>query len=320
MSIASKLDKHLDGCSVLLWEINLLKQSLHVSMHAGWADFPHDVAEIMKNPSYRKRVVKTDDLEGLNSALANIRKGKSSKVVFRIVSCDNLTHWCLLVGNAQDGDSDAIFGSLICIEEKFISQAEYGHLQQKDVSRSPVAGQAPGLSSQLLDSLLVKLGERADLHDQLGAICDWDTNGVFEAVLFSDIRQREGRVEVHKAGPIFNALPQGKSYPYEGTIAEMIVSLDLSYLIVDDTMESLKPIDWALFVPNGIRSYFAVPHFQDGIIRGVLIFCSANAADFSDDQEPYFRSISEIFFQLSADKYPHQPATGKHQPPAISLD
>lgn len=299
MSIASEFDKHLDGSSILLWEINLLKQSLHVTMHAGWADFPHDIAEIMKNPAYRESVVKSDDLDGLNSALASIRKGKSCKVVFRILSCDNSTHWCLLVGNAQEGAADSIYGSLICIEDQFISQADYGHLQKTNVHMFDEAGQALGLSAQRLNGLKRKLGQKRDLHERLEAICEWEKEGVFETVLFSDVKVREGRVEVHKAGALFTSLQQGKSYPYEGTIAEMIVSLNLSYMVVDDTMESLKPIDWALFVPQGIRSYFAVPYFAGGIIRGVLIFCSANASDFSDDQEFYFKSISQAFFAVS---------------------
>lgn len=296
MSVTSELDKYVDGSSILLWEINLLKQSLHVAMQAGWDEFPHDAAKIMKNPGYRQEVVKGEDLEGLNSALANIRKGKSCKVVFRILSCDNLTHWCLLAGNAEDSTPDTIYGSLICVEDHLISQADYGHPQNHE--SHPVSADA-GLPGRRMEALKRRLGRTDDLYERLQAICDWEQDGVFETVLFSDVKLREGRVEVHKAGALFKTLPQGKSFPYEGTIAEMIVSLNLSYIVVDDAMESLKPIDWALFVPHGIRSYFAVPFFENRVIRGVLIFCSADANGFSDDQEMYFKSISEAFFAQS---------------------
>ena len=179
-------------------------------------------------------------------------------------------------------------------------QASYGQLQQDGPFVPTQRAQETELFKRRLDILRRKLVRQDDLHARLATLCDWDSDHIYEAVLFSDVKLSDGRVEVHKAGAAFASLPQGNSYPYEGTIAEMIVSLNLKYIVVDDTMESLKPIDWALFVPHGIRSYFAVPTFQDGIIRGVLIFCSTNANDFNEEQAHFFSQISDVLFSLPA--------------------
>jgi hypothetical protein len=66
----------------------------------------------------------------------------------------------------------------------------------------------------------------------------------------------------------------GEMYSYEGTIAQDIERFKLDYLIVDDTLDSIKAIDWALFIPKGIRSYFARPFYGRGALRAVMILCS----------------------------------------------
>ncbi len=296
MGITSKLDKHLAGSSILLWKINLLKQSLHVTMHAGWADFPHDVAKLMKDPAYREAIVRKSDLEGLAKALSSLRRGLTARVVFQIGNSDNSTHWCLLVGNPQQGVFDEIYGSLLCIDMKLIGPGRAGALLGEDAgpAQHPVSDQQ--LSSRHLEALQNRLASGNGLIDRLQGICSWDNSNAFDSLLFSDVQQAEDKVVVYGAGAAFADLKEGGAYPYEGTIAEMIVSLNLDHMIVEDTMESLKPIDWALFVPQGIRSYFAVPTFAGGTIRGVLIFCSSNANQFSEEQKDFFVQIANVVF------------------------
>jgi PAS domain-containing protein len=112
--------------------------------------------------------------------------------------------------------------------------------------------------------------------------------GLAEAVILSRIFIAKNRVEVTGEGAAFFQAPEGDTYPYEGSIAENIVRFDLSHLIVEDTSRSIKPIDWVLFIPRGIRSYFAQPFFEDGILRNVLIFCSSEPKRFSEcNVRPY---------------------------------
>ncbi len=103
----------------------------------------------------------------------------------------------------------------------------------------------------------------------------------FDAIMYSDIYAKKNRVVVYYAGRPFQALPQGEVFAYEGTIAENISRFQLDHLIVENTFASIKAIDWALFIPHGIRSYFAKPFYERRVMRSVLILCSERSNHFS---------------------------------------
>lgn len=103
-----------------------------------------------------------------------------------------------------------------------------------------------------------------------------------DALIYSDIHIRKNNVVVYGDGPALHGMEGGETYSYQGTIAEDIVRFGLDHLEVEDTMDSIKPIDWALFIPRGIRSYFAKPYFERGILRTVLILCSTEPGHFKD--------------------------------------
>jgi len=91
-------------------------------------------------------------------------------------------------------------------------------------------------------------------------------------------------------------MQQAETFSYKGTIAQDIKRYSLDYLTVDDTQDSIKPIDWALFVPRGIRSYFAMPFFSRNVLRTVLILCSTTPGRFTDkrldDYSAMFKTIN----------------------------
>ncbi len=103
----------------------------------------------------------------------------------------------------------------------------------------------------------------------------------FDAIIYSDIYAKKNRVVVYTAGKAFSTLPQGEIFAYEGTIAENISHFKLDHLIVENTFASIKAIDWALFIPHGIRSYFAKPFYERRVMRSVLILCSEKENCFS---------------------------------------
>ncbi len=119
----------------------------------------------------------------------------------------------------------------------------------------------------------------------------------FEGILFSDIVQRKHEVVVYSYGQPFESMEQAKVFSYEGTIAETVMTFGLDYLIVDDTFDSIKAIDWALFIPTGVRSYFAKPFFQGKGLHSVLILCSTAPRRFPeariDEFEPLYAPFSE---------------------------
>jgi transcription termination factor NusB len=104
----------------------------------------------------------------------------------------------------------------------------------------------------------------------------------FDAVIYADVHEKKGKVDIYAGGELFAGLAHGVSYNYEGTISQAIRENRLEYLILDDTLESTKPIDWALFIPHGIRSYFARPFFHGSRLRTLLIFCSSEVNRFSE--------------------------------------
>lgn len=110
----------------------------------------------------------------------------------------------------------------------------------------------------------------------------------FDGVMYADVYIKKGRVDVYGRGDVFKTLENATSFDYEGTISPLIWGKHLDYVIVDDTLESTRPIDWALFIPYGIRSYFAKPFFHGDKLRTLLIFCAAEPHRFSEaDLEIY---------------------------------
>ena len=105
---------------------------------------------------------------------------------------------------------------------------------------------------------------------------------IYDSIIFSDIYIKKGKVVVYSAGEPFDAMKMGEIFSYEGTIAENIERYKLNYLIVDDTFASIKPIDWALFIPHGVRSYFAKPFYERKILRAIIILCSTKTTNFFD--------------------------------------
>ncbi len=117
----------------------------------------------------------------------------------------------------------------------------------------------------------------------------------FDAILFSDIHVNKNKVFVHSFGEPFANMAQGEMYSYKGTIAQDIERFKLDHLIVDDTIDSIKAIDWALFIPKGIRSYFAKPFYQRGVLKAVMILCSLKPNAFDSDGLEEYAILFEPF-------------------------
>ena len=146
---------------------------------------------------------------------------------------------------------------------------------------SPPAPSSPSHASKVRE-LLGKVEKAKDIVEVLEILLDNQPGeDPFDAVIYSDIHAKRNKVIVYTAGNPFDPLPQGETFAYEGTIAENIERFKLDHLIVEDTFASIKAIDWALFIPHGIRSYFAKPFYSRKVMRSVLILCSVKRHHFS---------------------------------------
>ena len=112
-----------------------------------------------------------------------------------------------------------------------------------------------------------------------------------DALMYSDVHARKNNVLVYGAGAPLEGMVGGEEFSYQGTIAEDIVRFGLDHLEVEDTMDSIKPIDWALFIPRGIHSYYAKPYFERGVLRTVIILCSSDPDHFSGNSPDSFKNI-----------------------------
>jgi PAS domain S-box-containing protein len=146
---------------------------------------------------------------------------------------------------------------------------ENGPLQKIDQVKSRQLQKKVASVRDIILALQILLENQIDRHH-------------FDAIIYSDIYAKKNRVVVYTAGKAFSTLPQGEIFAYEGTIAENINRFKLDHLIMENTFASIKAIDWALFIPHGIRSYFAKPFYERRVMRSVLILCS--------EQENYFSS------------------------------
>lgn len=116
-----------------------------------------------------------------------------------------------------------------------------------------------------------------------------------DAIMLSRIFIDKNTVAVTGVGEPFETVPENRNHPYEGSIAENIVRFDLQSHVVMETSKSIKPIDWALFIPRGIRSYYAQPFFENGILTNVLIFCSTKTDSYDPDANAPFSTLHAEF-------------------------
>ena len=166
---------------------------------------------------------------------------------------------------------------LTCHDRRFV-RISLTHVEAGEPAAASRAGLAAHRPAPAADHARLLEERLAGVTDMAGILHVFLENQPprcrFDAILFSDIQARKNRVVVHGAGAAFASLAAGEVYSYEGTIAQQIELFRLDHLIVDDTLESIKAIDWALFIPKGIRSYFAKPFYARGVLRTVMILCS----------------------------------------------
>lgn len=153
------------------------------------------------------------------------------------------------------------------------------------------AGQQTGGSSAILQAVQ----ESPTLRDALGTLINTADFPAMDGLMFSDILSHEGRVQVYGVGKPYEEMPWGATHEYEGTIAQDIERFNLRSLIMDDTRDSIKSIDWVLFIPHGVRSYFAKPFFDDNKLRAVMIMTSSAPRAFPPDSEDYFSHLYQPF-------------------------
>jgi hypothetical protein len=137
-------------------------------------------------------------------------------------------------------------------------------------------------------------GDLRPALESLWGACGPEVDGL----MLSHIQSGRGKVTVFGVGRAFASLEWGAVHAYEGTIAQDIERFDLSSLLVEDTLDSVKSVDWALFAPQGVRSYYALPFYAEHGLHAVLILASRKAKTFGADADVRYADVAEAFGNL----------------------
>ena len=159
--------------------------------------------------------------------------------------------------------------------------------------RPPGGGRRPVPGSPA-DALVREVSRAPSLREALEFMLASHEPHAFDGIIYSDIHADKGNVTVYGAGKPCADM-WGQTFAYEGTIAQNIERHGLNYLVVDDTLDSIKSIDWVLFVPRGIRSYFARPFYRQNRLRAVLILCSVHPGAFSLADAHHYEVLAPAF-------------------------
>ncbi len=154
-------------------------------------------------------------------------------------------------------------------------------------SRRPAPGTPAG-------ELVRAVARAASLREAMELLLASHEPHAFDGIIYSDIHADKGQVTLYGVGESCADF-WGLAFAYEGTIAQNIERHGLNYLVVDDTLDSIKSIDWALFVPRGIRSYYARPFYRYNRLRAVLILCSMRPGAFSLEAAERYEVLAPAF-------------------------
>jgi len=156
-----------------------------------------------------------------------------------------------------------------------------------------ISFQDSSISAEIKDA-----ASRGDMGAILQILLDHQPSGALaDSILFSDVHEEKGVVYTYGVGPSFESLQPSESYPYEGTIAENIKEYNLENIIVEDTFQSIKPIDWALFIPQNVKSYYARPFYEGGDLKTVIVFCSQKCSVFDKENVKAYGSLFPLFLE-----------------------
>ncbi len=166
---------------------------------------------------------------------------------------------------------------------------------QKEESKPVVQ---TGDMQEFSNTLAAAIEGKTTMEDILDTLLHHQYRGnMFDAVLYADVYINKRRVDVYARGSALDAVPLGTSFPYEGTVSQAIQQNRMEFYFLDDALESTRPIDWALFIPHGIRSYFAKPFFHGDKLRSLLVLCSCEPRRFSEQESDLYALYYPAFLK-----------------------
>jgi hypothetical protein len=286
MIAITDLQESLGALPALLWRIEVARSRIEFLNWQAQPGLGLDVPQLLKNRDYRDRFIHPEDRTALDELMQKLRRGEGGTLLFRALGAGGRILWFKLSGRRSLQDDGFMAGHLLELS------TVVDDIRRRTASASVPAPSQKAVPAQQLQQEMRGIN-RIDKVLQL--LFESQSEPLFDAIIFSDIHVRKNQVVVYSCGVPLSSLPQGKVFPYEGTIAENILQFGLENLIVDDTHDSIKAIDWALFVPAGIRSYFAKPFYHGQKLHSVLILCATTPNRFAGTTVASFEGLYPPF-------------------------
>jgi len=279
----------------LLWRVEIPLSRIELLNDFVIAGLDEDTPLFMKNASFRDTLLLAGERERVDEFFDKMKERQSASTVFRITNKAGKIMWLKLVGVRSSCDPNFYHGTLSDVTDTAAVVTKVAEKAFVDESRAALPKKRPVTTSlpmgsqyeiDIVDSLETMLKTLSNREDVDGA-------------LFSVVHSNASKVYVYYAGKVFHNAVQGEIFPYKGTIAQDIAHYSHDFLVVDNTMDSIKPIDWALFVPQGIRSYYAKPYYLNGVMTSVVIVCSKKSGNFTGKGVNSYDDIFDPFVELA---------------------
>ena len=294
----SELFNFIDDFPALLWRIDIIQNKIQYLNSHQIQGLGSEAGLILKNIDFSQRIILKEDAHLPAQFMREVRKGKTAATIFRIKSIEGRIVWIKLTGTVNRKNPRYYLGYMLDVSDTVGVVKNIIEKESKKQFIAPRRSHGPGdlEKKKYVDKLIRRLEHEIDMPNILQILLDNQYGHMnFDSIIYSDVYAKKNKVVVYSASKVSSSIKQGASFSYEGTIAQNISWHQLSHLIVEDTFSSIKAIDWALFIPQGIESYFAKPFFDRKVVRTVLVLCSTQKNMFFDEYIPDYELLYKPF-------------------------
>jgi len=316
-----ELFNFIEDFPALLWRIDIIQNKIQYLNSYQIQGLGSKSGLLLQNIDFSQRLILKEDAHLLAQFMRAVRNGKTAATIFRIKNQDGHIVWIKVTGTVNRKNPRYYLGYMLDVTDtaeivKNIIESEVDIQEMIEQVDNPVilidshdktvlahkSAEKGNPDSKALvrekyvNKLTRKLKHESDMPTILQTLLDNQYGHMnFDSIIYSDVYAKKNKVIVYAASKFSSSMKQGEAFSYEGTIAQNTSWHQLSHLIVEDTFSSIKAIDWALFIPQGIQSYFAKPFFDRKVMRTVLVLCSRQKNMFFDKYIPDYEFLYKPF-------------------------
>jgi len=284
----SELFNFIEDFPALLWRIDIIQNKIEYLNDYQIQGLGAKSGQLLQNIDFSQQAVVKEDLPLLAQFLQAVKNGKTAAATLRVKTREGRLVWIKTTGTVDRKNPRYYLGFMLDVTDTARRAKDIIQSETDSEKFFMAVEQEPGFNALVqenyVNALMHKLENETDMPIILQTLLDNQYGHMnFDSIIYSDVYAKKNKVIVYSASKFLFSIKQGAIFSYEGTIAQNTSQHQLGHLIVDDTFSSIKAIDWGLFVPQGIGSYFAKPFFDRKVMRTVLVLCSRQKNMFFED-------------------------------------